>query len=222
MLKAYLAALALAASVFWPGAASAQDAGTLTGVVTDAAGTPLEGAFVQMKNAERRLNFMVITQAQGKYSNNRLPDGKYVVQAIGGEQQSAPSAPVEVAAGKSASVNLSLTVARAPALLPAWPGRQPGERGEEAEAAAGAGPRLAEGEGKAIVEAKCTACHDAQRIVRSRGNQARWQQVVSAMQLYMQGSTLAKPLTNDEERILVAYLAANYGAEASVRPKPDP
>src|SRR5438874_10567453 len=129
------AALALAATVSCSNAASAQDAvGTLTGIVTDAAGTPVAGAFVQMKNAERRLNFMVITQEQGKYTIDRLPAGKYVVQAIGGEHQSAPSSPVEVAASKASSVDLSLTVARAPALPPAWPGRAPGERGAGAEA----------------------------------------------------------------------------------------
>src|SRR5205085_10317645 len=135
-----------------------------------------------MRNAERRLNFMVITQEQGKYSIDRLPAGKYVVQAIGGEHQSDPSRAVEVAAGKASSIDLSLTVARAPALPPAWPGRSPGERG--AEAAGGGGPQLAEGQGKAIIESKCMTCHDAQRIVRSRGNEARWQQVVSTMISY--------------------------------------
>jgi streptogramin lyase/cytochrome c5 len=223
-LKFHFTALALVVSVAWSDAGSAQDAvGTLTGVITDAAGAPLAGAFVQMRNAERRLNFMVITQEQGKYTNSRLPPGKYVVQAIGGEHQSAPSAAVDVAGGKSASVDFSLTVARAPALPGAWPGRQPGERGAEAEAATGAGPRLADGDGKAIVEAKCTACHDAQRVVRSRGNQARWQQVVQSMNLYAQGSTLAKPLTAEEERVLVGYLATNYAPDpAGAKPKPDP
>ena len=111
MLKSCLAVLALAATV---SGASAQDAvGTLTGVITDSAGAPVAGAFVQMKNAERRLNFMVITQEQGKFTNARLPAGKYVVQAIGGERQSAPSSAVEVAVGKSASVDLALTVERA-------------------------------------------------------------------------------------------------------------
>jgi Carboxypeptidase regulatory-like domain len=141
-LRPYFTALAFVASALWSHAGSAQDAvGSLTGVIKDAAGAPVAGAFVQMKNAERRLNFMVITQAEGKYANSRLPAGKYVVQAIGGEQQSAPSAPVEVAAGKFASVDLSLTVARAPALPPAWPGRAPGDRGEEADAATGAAAR---------------------------------------------------------------------------------
>ena len=223
-LNSCLTALALVASVAWSDAGSAQDTvGTLTGSVLDAAGAPLAGAFVQMKNAERRLNFMVISQEQGKYTNSKLPAGKYIVQAIGGEHQSAPSAPIDVAAGKSLSVDLSLTAARAPALPGAWPGRQPGERGAEAEAATGAGPRLADGEGKAIVEAKCTSCHDAQRIVRSRGNQARWQQVVQSMNLYAQGSTLAKPLTAEEEKVVVGYLATNYAPDpGSAKPKPDP
>src|SRR5262245_64488771 len=133
MQKSCLAALALVATVSWSALASAQDAvGTLTGVITDAAGAPVAGAFVQMKNAERRLNFMVITQEQGKYTNARLPVGKYVVQAIGGERQSAPSSAIEVAVGKSSSVDLALTVERAAPLPPAWPGRTPGERGGEA------------------------------------------------------------------------------------------
>src|SRR5438876_9181889 len=120
MLKPSLAALALVATVSCSDTASAQDAvGTLTGVITDAAGAPVAGAFVQMKNAERRLNFMVITQEQGKFTNARLPAGKYVVQAIGGERQSAPSSAVEVAVGKSASVDLALTVERAAPLPPA-------------------------------------------------------------------------------------------------------
>jgi streptogramin lyase/cytochrome c5 len=223
-LKQYFMALALVTSACWPGAGTAQDAvGTLTGVVTDAAGAPLAGAFVQMKNAERRLNFMVVSQDQGKYTNAKLPAGKYVVQAIGGENQSAPSAAVEVAPGKAASVNLSLTVARAPALPPAWPGREPGDRGDEAAAATGAGPVLADGAGKAIVEAKCQSCHDAQRIVRSRGDQARWQQVVRSMKLYAQGSTLAQPVTDEEEKVVVAYLSASYApVPGSAKPKPDP
>jgi streptogramin lyase len=224
MQKSCLAALALAATVC--SAASAQDAvGTLTGVITDAAGAPVAGAFVQMKNAERRLSFMVITQEQGKFTNGRLPAGKYVVQAVGGERQSAPSSAVEVAAGKSASVDLSLSVERAAPLPPAWPGRAPGERGAEAAAAVGGGgPRLAEGDGKAIIEAKCMSCHDAVRIVRSRGNEARWLHTLRTMTLYAQGSTIAKPLTADEEKALLTYLATNYAPApgATARAKPDP
>jgi streptogramin lyase/cytochrome c5 len=223
MLKSWKLSLYLTASVLAvlaPRAASAQEVGTLTGVIKDAAGAPVAGAFVQMKNAERRLNFMVITHEEGKYTNNRLPPGKYVVQAIGGEQQSAPSAPVEVTAGGSASTDLALTLARAPALPPAWPGRPPGERGEEAAAGAAT---LPEGAGKAIIEAKCNFCHDSQRIVRSRGAPARWQQVIDTMKAYAQGSTVATPITDDEQKVLLAYVSANFGpAPGGPKPKPDP
>jgi streptogramin lyase/cytochrome c5 len=223
-LKLCLTASVFAVSVLWSGAGSAQDAvGTLAGVIKDASGAPVAGAFVQMKNAERRLNFMVITHEEGKYTDDRLPAGQYVVQAIGGEQQSAPSAPVEVTAGKSASVDLALTLARAPALPPAWPGRPPGVRGEEADAAAGATLSLPEGAGKAIIEAKCNFCHDSQRIVRSRGAPARWQQVLDTMKSYAQGSTLAKPITDDEQKVLLAYVSTNFGpAPGGPKPKPDP
>jgi streptogramin lyase len=219
-LKLCFTASALAVSVFWPGTGLAQEVGTLTGVIKDAAGAPVAGAFVQMKNAERRLNFMVITHEEGKYTVDRLPPGKYVVQAIGGEQQSAPSAPVEVVAGKSASTDLALTAARAPALPPAWPGRAPGVRGEEADSGA---VTLPDGPGKAIIAAKCNFCHDSQRIVRSRGAPARWKQVIDTMKSYAQGSTLATPITDDEEKVLLAYVSANFGpAPGGPKAKPDP
>src|SRR5689334_14955952 len=79
----------------------AQDrAGTLQGVVEDAKGAPVTGAFVKLKNIDRRLTFMIITQANGRYSLGNVPSGKYVVQAIGGDFQSELSAPVDVASGK--------------------------------------------------------------------------------------------------------------------------
>lgn len=211
---------------FYPKLPYAQDrAGILQGVVKNSSGAPLAGAFVKMKNAERRLTFMVVTQAQGRYSVNTLPAGKYIVQAIGGDYQSEPSAPVDVAAAKPATADLSLTVARAPQLAGAWPGRLPGEQGGEAEAAAGGTtPRLPDGEGKQIVETKCVACHDAQRTIRVRANRERWGEIIQSMRLYAQGSTLAKDLTDHEEKVLLDYVAANFsgGRAGSGRPKPDP
>lgn len=38
-------------------------AGSLQGVVKSSSGDPVSGAFVKLKNAERRLTFMVISQA---------------------------------------------------------------------------------------------------------------------------------------------------------------
>ncbi len=201
------------------------DSGRLQGVVRNSSGTPISGAFVKLKNAERRLAFMVITHAQGRYTANKLPPGKYIAQAIGGDYQSEPSAPVDVAAGRPASVDLSVTVMRAPQLAPAWPGRLPGERGGEAEAATGrAAPALPDGEGKKTVEEKCLSCHDAQRTVRTRAGRGRWEEIIRNMRLYAQGSTLAKDLTDQEEKVLLDYVATNFsGARSGAgRSKPDP
>src|SRR3972149_6615153 len=81
---------------------AADDRGTVEGVVKSSAGRPLPGAFVKLKNAQRRLTFLVITQEQGRYTAADLPPGTYTAQAVGNGFESSWSAPVEVAAGKVA------------------------------------------------------------------------------------------------------------------------
>lgn len=188
--------------------AQAANDGRVQGVVKDASGAPVAGAFVKLKNADRRLMFMVISQAQGKYTAANLPAGKYVVQGIGGEFQSAPSAALDVAAGGSATMDLSLTAQRAPALPNAWPGRTPGQGG--GEAAAVAPIKAPEGAGKALVMGKCSVCHDAARIVNGRNDEAGWKTVISDMNMYSEGSDFAKPLTDQESKTLLEYLMANF------------
>ena len=221
MFLVMLAAMAL----LCPNSIRAQDrAGILQGVVKNSSGAPMSGAFVKLNNAERRLTFMVGTQAQGRYTASSLPAGKYVVQAIGGDYQSELSAPVDVAAGRPATVDLALTKMR-PAQLPgAWPGRRPGERGGEAEATRRGGPTLPESGGKQIVETRCAVgCHDAQRLVRARADRGRWEEIILNMRLYARGSSFAKDLTDDEAKVVLDYLATNFGArERAARPKPDP
>ncbi|PYS18627.1 MAG: hypothetical protein DMG11_32930, partial [Acidobacteria bacterium] len=106
-----LAATVLCTQLMW-----AQNAGALQGVIKNSSGTPVSGAFVKLRNAERRLTFMFISQAQGRYTASNLPAGKYVVQAVGGDMQSEMSSPVDVAAGRPVTVDLSLTAQRAPSL----------------------------------------------------------------------------------------------------------
>ena len=44
---------------------AADQTGSVQGVVSDASGQPVTGAFVKLKNDERRLTFMVISQGAG-------------------------------------------------------------------------------------------------------------------------------------------------------------
>jgi len=216
---AFLAALVVCIQVLW-----AQNTTGVHGVVKNASGAPVTGAFVKLKNEERRLTFMIISQAEGRYTATDIPAGKYVVQGIGGDMQSEMSSPVDVSPGRLAAVDLSLTVQRAPSLAGAWPGRQPGEQGGEAAGGSSTPPNLPDGAGKQIVLTKCGACHGIQQIANARQDRARWARNIADMRLYMQGSTLAKDLSDEEATVLLDYLATNMSADRGgrERAKPDP
>ncbi len=196
---------------------AADDKGAVAGVVKNLSGQPVSGAFVKLKNADRRLTFMVVSQAKGKFEAANLPTGKYAVQAVGNEFQSDWSAPVDVSAGKRATANVSLTAKRAAALAPAWPGRPPGLDGDEV-IGEGAPPALPEGEGKRIVENRCTGCHNTVRIVGNRVDREQWQATVSQMRDNMQALPAEKQMTDQEAKVVLDYLAANFPP----MPTPDP
>jgi len=207
-------------------AASAQSvrAAEMQGVVKSASGAPVSGAFVKLQNAERRLTFMVVSQVQGRYTVKNLPAGKYVVQGIGGEMQSPLSAPVEVADGRTATMDVSLTAQRAPALPNAWPGRAPGQMGGEGGGAE-APPNLPDGAGKQIALTKCSVCHTPGRIVGYRTDREGWQETIADMRLYMEGSTRGVSLTDQETAVLLEYVVSNFAEGVAGRapaPKPDP
>ena len=88
---------------------AAENNSAIEGVVQDASGKPVAGAFVKLKNNERHLEFMVVSQAQGRYTVSNLPAGQYVIQGVGGGYQSNPSTPVDVAEGKTVKQDLSLS-----------------------------------------------------------------------------------------------------------------
>ena len=79
---------------------AADFAGSVQGVVKSASGQALPGAYVKLINPERRLTFMVVSQAQGRYTMNNLPPGDYTVQGIGNGFQSKPT-PVALTAGNA-------------------------------------------------------------------------------------------------------------------------
>ena len=62
---------------------TASHSNVLQGMVTDSSGQPVAGAFVRLDSTDKRLTFMVISQAAGRYTADRLPAGIYNVQAIG-------------------------------------------------------------------------------------------------------------------------------------------
>ena len=107
---------------------SADIAGSVQGVVRSASGQALPGAYVKLINAEKHLTFMVISQAQGRYTVNNLPPGEYTVQGIGNGFQSKPT-PVDLTASQRAAADVSLSDKQGEVVANGWvrtPGRVAG------------------------------------------------------------------------------------------------
>src|SRR6266849_2893497 len=131
-----------------PSVRAADERGAVQGVVNDASGQPVAGAFVKLKNAERRLTFLVVSQTQGRFEAKDLPIGKYTVQGVGAGYESEWFQNVSVTTGESAKVGLALTNRQGAMLPPAWPKRLPQDQVAKVSKDA---KDLPEGEGKQLV-----------------------------------------------------------------------
>jgi hypothetical protein len=191
--------------------------GSVQGVVKTASGQALPGAYVKLNNAERRLTFMLVTQAQGRYSMDNLPPGQYTVQGIGGGFQSKLT-PVTLTADKPASApDVSLTDVQAD--VPNGWIRSPGRvAGNELDYQLDP-PNLPEGPGKAIMEQKCTQCHFLWRPTQQRWTHDNWEKKIAWMRERIHEKQGAVDLTDEEAKIVTDYLASNYGVDA---PRADP
>jgi sulfite dehydrogenase (cytochrome) subunit B len=66
---------------------------------------------------------------------------------------------------------------------------------------------LAAGPGMAVTETQCRMCHSLDYITtQPRGGATQWQNVVTKMK-----TVYAAPLSDDEAKAIVEYLAAHYG-----------
>jgi virginiamycin B lyase len=196
---------------------AAEFTGSVQGVVNSASGQALAGAYVKLINPERRLTFMVVSQAQGRYTMNNLPAGDYTVQGIGGGFQSKPM-PVTLTEGKPATADVSLTDQQGDVVPNGWirrPGRVAGNELDNELPP----PNLPEGEGKAIVEAKCSQCHFLHRLTQMRWTRDNWEQKIAWMRERIHERPGAMDLTDQEQKTVVDYLAKNF---SNTTPKADP
>ncbi len=190
-------------------ARAAENTSAIEGVVQDASGKPVAGAFVKLKNNDRHLEFMVISQAQGRYTVSNLPAGKYVVQGIGGGYQSNVSAPVDVAEGKTAKQDLSLTAKQGAMLPRAWPMKTP-----EALMVT-VSKELPEGDGKKLIAARCTTCHDTERFIGFHMPREDWQFTLRRMRARMRTAKI-RDLSPDEAKLALDYLSSNFAPTRQV------
>lgn len=194
---------------------AADFAGTVQGVVKSASGQALSGAYVKVFNPERRLTFMVVSQEQGRYTVNNLPPGHYTVQGIGNGFESKP-APVDLTGSRPATADVSLTEKQGPPIPNGWvrsPGRVAGNELDQELPP----PDLPEGPGKRIVMQKCNQCHYLHRLTQMRWTHANWEKKIKWMRERVP-ERKAVDLTDEEERIVVDYLAKNF---SNTTPKAD-
>ncbi|HEX5279636.1 MAG TPA: carboxypeptidase regulatory-like domain-containing protein [Micropepsaceae bacterium] len=201
-LKSGIAICALAVAL--PAAAAVPDAGAIKGMVKDAAGKPVAGAFVKLRNNERRLTFMVISKDGGRFEAKDLPAGHYTAEGVGAEGESKISTPVAVKSGALADVTVALVEKRGPSLPAAWPDRLP-----EAQIPKPADIKLPDGPGKELVQAKCNVCHDSARIVSTRTTAKNWEHTVWSMRQNMAAANIPD-LSDGEAATIQAYLVKNF------------
>ena len=181
--------------------------GSVQGVVKNASGQALSGAYVKLFNPEKRLTFMVVSRDQGKFSANNLPPGNYTLQGIGSGFQS-KATPVALTDGKPATADVSLSDKQGDQIANGWirrPGRVAGNELDQELPP----PVLPEGEGKAIVQEKCSQCHFLHRLTQMRWTKNNWEQKITWMRerIHERG---ANDLTDQEQKIVVDYLSANF------------
>ena len=196
----------------------AQNRNVISGTIKTASGEPVEGALVRVRSTELGLTFMVVSQAQGRYSTPNVLPGKYTVEGIGGDYQSSPTGTVEVSNGGQAKMDLVLSVARK-----ATP---PRKRMKQADYAA----TMPEGPAKQLILTKCVNCHDLDgvdtRTLRVLGSRQEWEEDMGLHKYYMEDRP--DRLTDEEAKLLVDYMTKNFSLEfprarrREEGPAPDP
>jgi virginiamycin B lyase len=205
--RSLAAGIATGALLFAAQSVLAADGGTVTGVVSDASGKPLAGAFVKLKNDQRRLTFMVISRDQGRFEAKDLPPGQYRVQGVAGDNQSEWFSNVNVTAGgEDAKVGLLVNTKRGADLAPAWPQRVPEQQVDKT-------PKdetgLPEGKGRQLVAERCVSCHDLQRVLVKRSDDDDWRHTIGRMRTRMTVAGIPD-LTAAENKEVVDYLAEKF------------
>ena len=66
---------------------------------------------------------------------------------------------------------------------------------------------LPEGDGKKILESKCTVCHDLTEVAKQHLTKGEWDDLIKVM------IASGAEVTDEEAAILVEYLTKNFGPE---------
>ncbi len=180
----------------------------LAGQVSSQEEGSMEGVLVRAKRDGSPITVTVVSDAKGRYSfpANRLEPGRYSLRtrAVGYDLEN--PGPVEIAAGKAASLDLKLHKTKNLAAQLSngeWLQSIPGTQDQK------------------LGLLGCVGCHSLERIVRSNHDAGEWTQVLNRMNYYV-GSTPRRPQRFSAPRNIPAREGAPMeGGEGRGRPSPE-
>src|ERR1700719_2966488 len=176
---------------------------TLSGTVKGPDGAPVEGAFVQAQNTKTKISIFVLSDHEGHYRVEKLPEGEYRVQVKATGFRVDPKGGVALAADQSLAVDFALATG-----MVRW-------NELSIEQAKKLWP---EDKAKQIIFTKCFICHGFQtRMASVRRDLDGWKDRVQFMREAMHFS-LSYRITDQDAAEVSAYLNKLYG-EDSVFPK---
>ncbi|MBM3778848.1 MAG: hypothetical protein FJW23_11540 [Acidimicrobiia bacterium] len=205
---------------------------TLTGTIRSA--TPFQAAQVYIYNPERRMLYMVYTNA-GRYRAVAILPGTYEVSVTAAGNLASVKRSVTLKAGERGGADLTLEPVGPDPGAPNAPFGGMASRLRPSSSELTFDEIFPPGPGLEILQRTCIACHGPNFVAGQRWNEAQWRGAMERMfgpaedAGQRQSPTVASTgyitrgvLTAAERDVLAAYLVANFGPDAerrSVRPE---
>ncbi|HVZ60317.1 MAG TPA: carboxypeptidase regulatory-like domain-containing protein [Terriglobales bacterium] len=179
---------------------------TITGTVKGPDGAPFRGAFVQAQNVKSRISVIVLSNQQGRYRLENLPEGEFRLQVRAVGFRGAPQSGVKLGSAQNASFDFTLqktpvrwsdlTVYQGKKLMPEAPI-------------------------KATFFEDCSVCHSFQtRIAAIARDEAGYRDRIRYMQTTMAYILTGRGITDRKSDELAAYFASVFGVDATA-PQPE-
>ncbi len=186
--------------------ATLASAASITGTVKGSDGAPFQGAFVQAQNTKTRMLFSVLSNAQGKYYVDQLPEGTYRLQVRAPGYKTDPVSGLTLTADQKTSHDFALakgivrwadiSLYQGEKLLPDGPGKAPFFR-----------------------FAACTACHGFQsRMASVSRDLDGWKDRIHFMRDAM-GFFLNAPysrFTDQDAEQVAQFLNSSFGPDSTL------
>ena len=178
---------------------------TVSGTVKDPGGAPFKGAFVRARNLKTDGIVSVLTDKQGQYRIQNLPDGEYEVFIRAAGYKTEPRKNVSLAGDQTTGIDFALEKG-----IVRWSDLSNYEGAK----------LLPEAKGKQVLVGQCFACHGFQsREAPRRQEEAYWKRDVGMM-LDRFGYFLRRGVDDAKAQEVIGYLSNVFGPDSDLPRSP--